>query len=187
MNKNYRRIYIIAFLLLLIPLNALTKDNVLAIKGGEIHTVSGDIIKKGTVLIEEGKILSVGKSISIPRGAKVIDAKGLVVTPGIIDARSSLGTSMRRDIKNYVNPALRMIDFFTQLKISPWLECGVTATYITPSPRNLLGGFGAVVKLVGNEEEAVVNEEAGLSVSIGESSLEGKGIPTTRQGRVGRL
>jgi imidazolonepropionase-like amidohydrolase len=187
MNKNYRRILIVAFLLLFFPINALTKGEVLAIKGGEIHTVSGGVIKKGTVLIEEGKILSVGKSIPIPRGAKVIDAKGLIVTPGIIDARSSLGTSMRRDSKNYINSAFRMIDFFTQLKVSPWLECGVTATYITPSPRNLLGGFGAVVKLAGNEEEAVVSEAAGMSVSIGESVLEGKGIPTTRQGRVGRL
>lgn len=187
MNKNYRRILIVAFLLLFFPLNALTEGGVLAIKGGEIHTVSGGVIKKGTVLIEEGKILSVGKSISIPRGAKVIDAKGLIVTPGIIDARSSLGISMRRDSKNYINPALRMIDFFTPPKVSPWLECGVTATYITPSPRNLLGGFGAVVKLVGNKEEAVVSEAAGMSVSIGESALEGKGLPTTRQGRVGRL
>jgi imidazolonepropionase-like amidohydrolase len=187
MNKQYKSILIVAILLLLLPLQALTKGEVLAIKGGEIHTVSGGVIKTGTVLIEDGKILSVGKSISIPRGAKVIDAKGLIVTPGIIDARSSLGTSRRRDIKNYINPALRMIDFFTQLKISPWLECGVTATYITPSPRNLLGGFGAVVKLAGNKEEAVVNEAAGLSVSIGESALEGEGIPTTRQGRVGRL
>jgi imidazolonepropionase-like amidohydrolase len=187
MNKQYKSILIVAILLLFFPLNALTKGEVLAIKGGEIHTISGGVIKTGTVLIEDGKILSVGKSVSIPRGAKVIDAKGLIVTPGIIDARSSLGISIKRDSKNYINPALRMIDFFNQLKVSPWLECGVTATYITPSPRNLLGGFGAVVKLVGNKEEAVVNDEAGMSVSIGESALEGKGIPTTRQGRVGKL
>lgn len=187
MNKDNRRILIIAFLLLFFPLNALTKGEVLAVKGGEIHTVSQGVIKKGTILIEEGKILAVGKSISIPREAKVIDARGLIVTPGIIDARSTLGLSVPRDIKNYINPALRMVDFFTQIKDSPWLECGVTATYITPSSRNLLGGFGAVVKLAGSKEEAVVNDAAGMSVSIGESSLEGKGIPTTRQGRVGRL
>jgi len=187
MNKNNKRIPIIMFLLLLVPINALTKGEVLAIKGGEIHTVSGSVIKKGTVLIEEGKILAVGKSISVPRGAKVIDAKGLIITPGIIDARSSLGIKMRRDSKNYINPALRIVDFFTQPKVSPWLECGVTATYITPPSQNLISGFGAVVKLAGIKEEAVVSEEAGMSVSIGESALEGNGVPTTRQGRVGRL
>ena len=187
MNKNHKKILIIAFFLLFIPLNALTKGGVLAIKGGEIHTISQGVIKKGTVLIEDGKILSVGKNISIPAGAKVIDAKGLIITPGIIDARSSFGISIRRDRKNYINPALRMIDFFTQIEDSIWLKCGVTATYITPPSRNLLGGFGAVVKLVGNKEEAVVSEAAGMSVSIGESVLKGFGTPTTRQGRVGRL
>ena len=50
MNKNYRRILIIAILLLFFPLNALAKEGVLAIKGGEIHTVSGGVIKKGIVL-----------------------------------------------------------------------------------------------------------------------------------------
>jgi imidazolonepropionase-like amidohydrolase len=187
MNKNYRRILIVVFLLLFIPLNVLTKGNILAIKGGEIHTVSGSVIKNGTVLIENGKILSVGKSISIPRGAKVIDAKGLIVTPGIIDARSNLGVRITRDSKHYINPSLRIIDFFTPFEDSIWLKCGVTALYITPPAQNLLGGFGAVVKLAGNKEEAIVSEEAGMSVSIGESALRGLNIPTTRQGRVGRL
>jgi len=187
MNKYYKRILILAFLILFVPLMALTKDSVLAIKGGEIHTVSGDVIKKGIVLIMEGKIVSVGKNIYIPRGAKVIKAEGLIVTPGIIDARSSFGLKSSRARENYINPSLRIIDFFTPVEDSIWLKCGVTAIYITPPAQNLLGGFGAVVKLVGNKKQAIVNEAAGMSVSIGESTLRGASIPTTRQGRVGRL
>lgn len=187
MNKNYGRILIVVFLLLFIPLNVLTKGGILAIKGGEIHTVSGSVIKNGTVLIEDEKIFSVGKNISIPRGAEVINAEGLIVTPGIIDARSSLGLTRSRARENYINPSLRIIDFFTPVEDSTWLKCGVTALYITPPAQNLLGGFGAVVKLVGNKEEAVVSDGAGMSVSIGESALRGASIPTTRQGRVGRL
>jgi len=174
-------------LLLFIPLNALTKGSILAIKGGEIHTISQGVIRKGTVLIEDGKILSVGKNISIPSGAKVINAEDLIITPGIIDARSGLGLNIRRARENYINPSLRITDFFTPVEDSTWLKCGVTAIYITPPAQNLLGGFGAVVKLVGNKEEAVVSEEAGMSISIGESALRGSNIPTTRQGRVGRL
>jgi len=187
MNKNHRKILIIALLLLFIPLNAMTKGSVLAIKGGEIYTISGGVIKKGTVLIEDGKILSAGKNISIPPGAKVINAEGLIVTPGIIDARSSFGLTRSWARENYINPALRIIDFYTKIEDPTWLKCGVTAIYITPPAQNLLGGFGAVVKLVGNKEEAVVSEAAGMSVSIGESALEDNGVPTTRQGRVGRL
>jgi imidazolonepropionase-like amidohydrolase len=187
MIKNRRKILIIALLLLFIPLNALTKGSILVIKGGEIHTISQGIIKKGTVLIEDGKILSAGKNISIPPGAEVINAEGLIVTPGIIDARSSFGLTRSRAREDYINPSLRIIDFFTPVEDSIWLKCGVTAIYITPPAQNLLGGFGAVVKLVGNREEAVVSEAAGMSVSIGESAFEGNGVPTTRQGRVGRL
>jgi imidazolonepropionase-like amidohydrolase len=187
MNKNHRKILIIALLLLFMPLNVMTKGGVLAIKGGEIHTVSGSVIKKGTVLIEDGKILSVGKNISIPPGAKVINAEGLIVTPGIIDARSNLGLTRSRARENYINPSLRIIDFFTPVEDPTWLKCGVTAIYITPPAQNLLGGLGAMVKLVGNKEEAVVSEVAGMSVSIGESALRGSNIPTTRQGRAGRL
>ena len=187
MNKNYRKIFIMVLLLLFIPLNALTKGSILAIKGGEIHTISQGVIRKGTVLIEDGKILSVGKNISIPSGAKVINAEDLIITPGIIDARSGLGLNIRRARENYINPSLRITDFFTPVEDSTWLKCGVTAIYITPPAQNLLGGFGAVVKLVGNKEEAVVSEEAGMSISIGESALRGSNIPTTRQGRVGRL
>lgn len=187
MNKNYKEILLIGILLLFFPLQALTKVRVLAVKGGEIHTVSGGVIKKGTVLIEDGKILSVGKSISIPEGAKVINAEGLIVTPGIIDARSSFGLARSRAKVNYINPSLKIIDFFTPVKDPTWLKCGVTAVYITPPAQNLLGGFGAVVKLVGNKDEAVVSEKAGMSISIGESALRGSKIPTTRQGRVGRL
>jgi imidazolonepropionase-like amidohydrolase len=187
MNKNHRKILIIALLLLLIPLNALTKGSILVMKGGEIHTLSQGVIKKGTVLIEDGKIHSVGKNISIPPGAKVINTEGLIVTPGIIDARSSFGLTRSRARENYINPSLRIIDFFTPVEDPTWLKCGVTAIYITPPAQNLLGGFGAVVKLVGNKGEAVVSKAAGMSVSIGESALEGANIPTTRQGRVGRL
>ncbi len=185
MNKYYTRILIVTFLLLLIP--TLAPGDVLVIKQGEIHTVSGKVIEKGMILIRDGKIRSVGKNISIPSNAEVINADGLIVTPGIIDARSRFGLRPAREKKWYLIPDRRMIDFFSQSENSTWLMGGVTATYITPSPRDLLGGFGAVVKLTGEKEKAVVSEAAGMSVSFGESAYTGDNVPTTRQGRVGRL
>jgi imidazolonepropionase-like amidohydrolase len=187
MNKNYTRILMVTFLLSLIPALALATEDVLVIKQGEVHTVSGKVIKKGMILIRDGKISQVGKTISIPSNAEVINAKGLIVTPGIIDARSRIGLKSPREKKWFIIPDRRMIDFFSQSEDSTWLMGGVTATYITPSPRDLLGGFGAVVKLFGTKKEAVVNETAGMSVSFGESAFTGSNVPTTRQGRVGRL
>lgn len=187
MIKNYRRIVLVTFLLFLVSAHVLAAGDVLVIKGGEVHTVSGKVIKKGMILIEDGKIRSVGKNISVPSSAEVINADGLIVTPGIIDARSRFGLSHPKERRWFIVPDRRMIDFFTQSEGSTWLKGGVTATYITPLPRDLLGGFGAVVKLFGIKEEAVVNEAAGMSVSFGESVPKAFNTPTTRQGRIGRL
>jgi imidazolonepropionase-like amidohydrolase len=191
MMKNHKGkhsgILVIIFLLISMPVQSQAKQDVLVIKGGKIHTVSGGVISDGIIVLKDGKIQSVGYDATIPAGAAVIEANGLVVTPGIIDARSSFGVSPPREGRRYFVPERKIIDYFTPVVDSAWLKCGVTATYVTPSQYDLLGGFGAVVKLVGNKEEATVHEEAGMSVSFGESTMRGGNMPTTRQGRVGRL
>lgn len=189
--KNCERkkvgIFVITFFCLLLPLQPESKEEVLVIKGGEIHTVSGDVIQKGILVLKDGKIQSVGKNIAIPKGARKINAEGLIVTPGIIDARSNLGVREPRNVKSYFDPARRIIEFFTPIENSTWLKGGVTTTYITPPPNDILGGFGAVVKLIGSKEEAVISDQAGMSVSFGEFAFRGIGTPSTRQGRLGKL
>ena len=65
----------------------------IAITGGTVFPVSGPKIEHGTVLIRDGKIVDVGASVAVPPGAQVIDATGKWVTPGLINANSSLGLS----------------------------------------------------------------------------------------------
>ena len=48
-------------------------------------------IDNGTIVIRDGKIEAVGASVSVPSGAQTIDARGLSVYPGMIDAGTSLG------------------------------------------------------------------------------------------------
>lgn len=60
------------------------ENPVLAIVGGDIHTVTGPVIRGGTVLIQDGKILDVGQNVTIPEGAKEIDATGKILSPGFI-------------------------------------------------------------------------------------------------------
>ncbi len=67
---------------------------VLAIVGGDIHTVSGPVIRQGTLLIQDGKILEVGQSVTVPEGATVIDAAGKTITPGFV-AMSMRGIGVR--------------------------------------------------------------------------------------------
>lgn len=56
----------------------------LAIVNGDIHTVTGEVIRRGTILVEDGKIKKVGRNIDVPKDAEVIDATGQIVAPGFV-------------------------------------------------------------------------------------------------------
>jgi imidazolonepropionase-like amidohydrolase len=62
----------------------------LAYAGATVHTGTGDVLTDATVVVAQGKIVSVGKGAA-PAGAQTIDARGLVITPGLVDALTSVG------------------------------------------------------------------------------------------------
>jgi imidazolonepropionase-like amidohydrolase len=62
-----------------------------AITGARIEPVSGPAIAKGTVVIREGLIVSVGANVPVPGDARVIEGAGLTVYPGFIDGYGTLG------------------------------------------------------------------------------------------------
>src|ERR687897_2117228 len=64
---------------------------VFAIRNARIVTVSGADIENGTVVIREGKIAAVGSNVEVPANAQTIDASGLSIYPGMIDAGTSMG------------------------------------------------------------------------------------------------
>lgn len=64
-----------------------------AIVNARIEPVSSAAIPNGTLLIKDGKIAALGAKVTVPAGVKVIDAKGGVVTPGLIAPSSNLGAS----------------------------------------------------------------------------------------------
>jgi len=64
-----------------------------AITHAKIFTLAGVPVEDGTLVIHEGKIAAVGVNITIPAGAKVIDAKGLQVYPGLFDPITQMGLS----------------------------------------------------------------------------------------------
>lgn len=61
------------------------------IRGARVVTVSGADIENATVVIGGGRIQAVGANVSAPAGAQVIDATGLTVYPGMIDAGTNMG------------------------------------------------------------------------------------------------
>ena len=63
----------------------------LALTGGEIHTLAGEVIPNGTVVISDGVIQAVGADVDVPAGAQVLDVSGQRVYPGFFDAMTQLG------------------------------------------------------------------------------------------------
>jgi len=120
------------------------------IKSGTILTVTQGTIENGDVLIRDGKIAEVGKGLKPPEGAKVIDATGLFVMPGIIDCHShiavagsvnegSVSVSSMVNIADVLNP--EDIDIYRDL------AGGVTTANILHGSANPIGGQTLVIKL----------------------------------------
>ncbi len=63
---------------------------VTAIVSSTVHTGEGPPLEDAVVLIEGNRIAAVGHDVVIPQGARMLDAAGAVVTPGLIDAASRL-------------------------------------------------------------------------------------------------
>jgi len=84
-----RRILLIFLSLSLITISVSHgQEGIVAIRAGEILTISGAPVINGVILIEDGKIVAVGKDPAIPDGASVIDASNSVVMPGLVDANA---------------------------------------------------------------------------------------------------
>ena len=95
-TSSRRFLYLLCLLnLLYLPPQAGAQDkpNTYAITHAKIFTLSAGTIDDGTLLIRDGKILSVGAAVEVPAGAQVIDAKGLQVYPGLFDPITQMGLS----------------------------------------------------------------------------------------------
>ncbi len=69
-----------------------TENNLIAFTGATIYLTPHKVIKKGTLLIQDGKIVNVGKSIKIPKNAKIIDTHQKTIYPSFIDIYTNFGT-----------------------------------------------------------------------------------------------
>jgi imidazolonepropionase-like amidohydrolase len=76
--------------LVAVPAHA-EKADVYALVGAKVFTVSGPVLESATVVLRDGLVEAVGTGVAVPRDARVIEAKGLVLTPGLIDAFSGAG------------------------------------------------------------------------------------------------
>ncbi len=65
------------------------KDKYLVLKGGDVYTVTGPVLRNTTILVKNGVIEDLSREVEIPEGAEVLDATGYKVYPGLVAVSSS--------------------------------------------------------------------------------------------------
>lgn len=169
------------------------------IKGGLLHTMQdeGEPVFTGDILVESGKIVEVAASIEDP-DAKIINASGLHVLPGLIDAHSHIGlfdfnhdksvddanemtdpVSAAMDARYGMNPKAR------ELKVA--YEHGITSMLFTPGSGDVFCGQPFVAKTYGdNIFDMTVKAPAAVKIALGGNPKNTFGdlkrLPMTRMG-----
>lgn len=161
-----------------------SQSDVVAVRGAKIYLVSGAPIERGVLIVRGGKIDAVGpeSAVSIPQGARLIDASGKVIIPGIVDSHSHIGIGPRpavpanEDVNEGtgpIQPGLRAMDaiYPADPGIRMALAGGITTANIMPGSGNVIGGQTAYVKLRGKTIEAMLIPDTigGLKMANGEN------------------
>jgi imidazolonepropionase-like amidohydrolase len=89
-------------ILLTVPLRAADDDSFL-IRGATVHPVASAEIQNGSVLVQNGKIVGVGRNLTAPKGTRIVEGKGLHVYPGMIDSATEMGLSEISSIRESVD------------------------------------------------------------------------------------
>lgn len=153
----------------------------LFIKGGNIFTMAGEVIEGGSILIKGGKIQEVGKDLVAPLDAKVIDAKGKMVLPGLIDGHCHIGMweegmgfegSDGNEAVDPVTPHLRAIDGINPMDkaFEEAYMGGVTTAVTGPGSANVIGGTTVAIKTYGKRvDDMIIKDPVAMKVAFGEN------------------
>ncbi len=153
----------------------------IAIIGGRIVTASGPDIADGVVLIDGGKVVAVGRDLRAPEGARVIDAQGSVITPGLIDAHTHLGLDEQgvgvagddtNEAVEPIAPHLRALDGINleDIAFDDARKAGITSSEVKPGSGNVIGGQCVVIKHTGIiVDQVVLRAPSGIKAAMGEN------------------
>ncbi|PKK35153.1 amidohydrolase [Siphonobacter sp. SORGH_AS_0500] len=150
------------------------KAETILIKNATVWTNEKDgIVPNTDVLLQNGKIAKVGKSLSTPSGAKVIDGTGKHLTTGIFDEHSHIGLYSVNEGTQSVTSEVRMGDVVNSEDVNIYrqLAGGVTSSQLLHGSANCIGGQSAVIKLKWGEtpDNLLIPEAQFIKFALGEN------------------
>ncbi|SEC87805.1 Imidazolonepropionase [Tenacibaculum sp. MAR_2009_124] len=185
-----------------------SQNKLIAFKNAKIFITAQKVLKKGTLLIKDGKVVNVGKSISIPKEAHIIDLNGKSIYPSFIDVYSDFGIKKIKSSFNfrerpqydagrkgyYWNDHIRPdIDAFEQFsfdnkKAQELVKLGF-GTVNTHVDDGIMQGNGILVTLntKSNNAYRILNKKSGNYLSFSKSNKSKQAYPTSRMGAMALL
>lgn len=173
----------------------------LLIQNGLLHTMETEQPIYADLLIKNGKIEKIASSILPSENMEILDAHGLLVFPGFIDAHSHIGISEEKvtGIGDECNentapatPHLRAIDSIHPMDSAfhNALASGITGAMVGPGSSNPIGGQFAFIKTHGRcTDDMIVLAPAAIKLAFGENPMTTYGMngnaPSTRMGIAG--
>jgi imidazolonepropionase-like amidohydrolase len=131
-----------------LPLLAWAADPPLVIQNANILTVTKGTVK-GSIVVENGKIKELGEKVLVPPGAKIVDASGQFVLPGIIDSHSHIAADSINEGSISVSSMVRIEDVLNPEDVAIYraLAGGCTIANVLHGSANAIGGQNSLIKL----------------------------------------
>ena len=185
-----------------------SSDAPIAITGGKLLTVTHGTIENGVIVLVAGKIAAVGAagSVKIPKGAIIVDAKGMTVYPGLIDAETNIGLvevaadRMSQDLaepSDEIMPHMHVYDAFhaESARIPILRYNGITNVVVAPASEDSIAGQDIFVQLAGRDrDDMVLEKDVALAMNFGAEQRRQRGpggvggkFPSTRMGLASQL
>ena len=148
----------------------------LLLRNANVHPVTGPAIPGGSVLVENGRIAEVGLKIAAPKGARVVELKGLELYPGMIDSATELGLTeifSVRETSDITELGLFKPQLRAAIAVNPASEHipvtranGITSAIAMPAG-GMICGQAALIHLDGwTTEEMAVRASAAMVVEF---------------------
>lgn len=153
----------------------------IGIRNARIETIANGTIENGCILIADGKIKEVGQAVDLSNCERIIDGKGRVLTPGLIDAHTHLGLAESgigkegQDTNESTSPLTPFCSVRDGINMEDqafdhFRKAGITSVGILPGSGNIIGGTGLALKCKGHiVDESVLKDPIGIKAALGEN------------------
>jgi len=194
-------------LTLISTLSLQAQTNPIALKNAKLLTITHGVIENGSVVMQNGKITAVGAatSVNIPPDAKIIDASGMTIYPGLIDSETSLGlteisaenmTNDMIELSDEIMPHMHTADaFHAESALIPVARLnGITNAIVAPGGADTLPGQDSFIQLAGaSAPEMLLIRDNAMPLNFTGDERRNKGgfekrkFPSTRMGLAAQL